>query len=296
MFKVEVTAHLFLAYLQDCKIINDVKKAKWKEQSKKSVLILINVDGEFAKAVLGEAAEELEIVLVDMSDGKKVMISLCNDVAPIKQGILHYDADLKLQTEVTEDHDGMRDMYDVNTWNVFQGKFKLSAVSCSTTDVAKGEDQGPEVETLRRQLKLAKDKGIPIARAKAPDDMPGFEDEYEIQGERHVPPVYDPDLFPSREHTRPGTYGDRDLYPTGEKYPDILDPSPSAGPKGGMVFDPKHSGSLPLPYGGKFDPDDPDDPRKPSGFLPGARWNSPFGSSRGFPGFGSPGSGKPGFL
>ncbi|CCD26600.1 Fub1p NDAI_0I00310 [Naumovozyma dairenensis CBS 421] len=104
-------------------------------------------------------------------------------------------------------------------------------------------------------------------------DLPKFEDEYEINTFKDIR---------SGDNKNPllHNYGDNDLYPTGQKYPNLNDPNslnPTAirnkyGPdhphfQGGMTFDPLQRNK---------DEIDQSENRGP-GWIPGAKYDDPFG-------------------
>ncbi|KOH00726.1 Fub1p [Saccharomyces eubayanus] len=116
-------------------------------------------------------------------------------------------------------------------------------------------------------------------------DMPKFDDEYQAQTrqqQREVPLNPYPGLTVTEPgFTNPaGGYADRDLYPMGTSHPDwsrgLPNPLGSAGGQGGMIFDPNRR-----PAQRRED--------MPPGWMPGSRYNEPFGPGSG--GLGGPGSG-----
>lgn len=116
-------------------------------------------------------------------------------------------------------------------------------------------------------------------------DMPKFDDEYQAQARQNqgTAPL---NPYPGLTVTEPsfanpaGGYADRDLYPVGTSHPDWSGglPNPLGNPssQGGMIFDPNRRPA----------------PRRedmPPGWMPGSKYDEPFGPGSG--GFGGSGSG-----
>lgn len=117
------------------------------------------------------------------------------------------------------------------------------------------------------------------------EDMPKFDDEYQAQTRQNQGPApLNP--YPGLTVTEPsftsptGGYADRDLYPVGTSHPDLSRglPNPFGTPsnQGGMIFDPN-----------RRPPQRRED--MPPGWMPGSRYDEPFGPGSG--GFGGAGSG-----
>ncbi|CCC70046.1 hypothetical protein NCAS_0D04650 [Naumovozyma castellii] len=152
-----------------------------------------------------------------------------------------------------------------------------------TTPLASGEDLVPH-----RQPPPIINK--PLA------DLPKFEDEYEIHRDSTISPFPGLSLNPAPAGSGPGShnYGDDDLYPTGEKHPNLNDPlgmarqkppqPPNIGGTGGMIFDPFHN---------KNNDNDNNNNNKGPGWIPGARFDDPYGRPPNPP---SGGSGSGGFF
>ncbi|AGO12611.1 AaceriAER272Cp [[Ashbya] aceris (nom. inval.)] len=265
---IETTAILFLKYLEGQQVLRSATEATWTEKSSKTVVINAKV-AEHAAAVFKGVTDTLELIFVDLSGGKKVMISICGADSPIAQAVLRYQEDLGLPAELPASSTEAASLYGTQVRSVFDAKFPADAPGAAR----------PEQKAQPPDFDAPAAGASPPGRAQAPTrrlpaDMPGFEDEYEVLSA----PV-------GTAHPLPGTpagYGDSDLYPGGQKRPNPLDPFPTPTPQGGMIFDPRlQRPAAPLPYGGQFDPTDPADPRRPPGFLPGARWNASFGGPGG---------------
>ncbi|AMD22545.1 HHL225Cp [Eremothecium sinecaudum] len=295
---------LLLNYLKDIGLINNLNHATVKDESKKSAILSIKIDEEKANELLRKPLDNVEVIFIDMSSGKKVMINICNNDKPIKEGIFDYTADLNIPTNAPENEEDLIAASGSQASQAFQSKFSLSSTMQSSPlqESTQESTHTAQSSKLQEEPKVSVRPELPRpefpeplstpsnfedrfkipgsgndfneqpfpANPRRPADMPDFEDEYEIQsGLRN-------DLGGHPFPTNPGSYGNSDLYPTGEKYPS-LNPNPGLKPAGGMFFKPPSQPELPLPYGGSFDPQNPQDFRKPPGFTPGARWNNPFG-------------------
>ncbi|CAI4037650.1 hypothetical protein SMKI_03G1280 [Saccharomyces mikatae IFO 1815] len=118
-------------------------------------------------------------------------------------------------------------------------------------------------------------------------DVPKFDDEYQVQtGQNQGATPLNP--YPGLTVTEPsftnpiGGYADRDLYPIGTSHPDwsrgIPNPLGAPGSQGGMIFDPN-----------RRPPQRRED--MPPGWMPGSKYDEPFG-----PGSGGFGASGPGFI
>lgn len=130
-----------------------------------------------------------------------------------------------------------------------------------------------------------KDSEIPIVSRRIPPDMPQFEDEYEVQKARRQPLDQYPGL--NMGPRNPGGYGNTDLYPTGERAPNLLDPLGTSRPPNGQLG---HGGMTFDPLADIQRQHDERNQRNNPGRMPGARWDDPFGGSNS-DGFNFPGSG-----
>ncbi|AEY97261.1 FAER272Cp [Eremothecium gossypii FDAG1] len=265
---VETTAVLFLKYLEEQQVLRSATEVEWTEKSSKTVVISAKI-AEHGATAFKDVADELELIFVDLSGGEKVMISVCGAGSPIAQAVVRYQEDMGLPEELPASNTEAASLYGAQLRNVFHAKFPLDR-----PDAAR-----PAQKAQPRDYDALSGGAPPPIRAQVPAhrlpaDMPGFEDEYEVLS----PPAGAAQPLPGS----PAGYGDSDLYPGGQKRTNPFDPFPAPNPQGGMIFDPRlQRPTAPLPYGGQFDPADPADPRRPPGFLPGARWNAPFGGPGG---------------
>lgn len=197
----------------------------------------------------------------------KAMLSLYQNEKSLGQAILDYEKDL-LMDDVT---------FPINVEEFLESRREQVLISIdSKYKLAPPSRQLPPQEISRQEPSEPVPVGMeipppPSVRGSRPPDMPDFEDEYQVrQGPGYSRP----------QQPLPG-YGDSDLYPMGRSNPLLADPL-TAPPAGGMILDPAQDAAR------RKQMDDMKN-RGP-GFMPGTKWDDPFGR----PGFGGPGGFGPG--
>ncbi|QLQ81291.1 hypothetical protein HG537_0F00520 [Torulaspora globosa] len=241
-------------------------------------------EGSTARASVSSKKDgtQIDIIGVSIEQDKKCMVSLFNsdDDRSLGQAMFRYDEDLGIS----------QDMSLPLEYESYRSSIKndeLIHVLRRIGDKLRFEVPAElkEVETeqvmQRGSTSLARDTSQGDVRPfKRPPDMPGFEDEYQIHEER-TQPVH----IPGPE----SGYGDTDLYPTGQKYPNLADPTTQmppvrpGHPQGGMTFDPLRDQA-------KRQEEEEGKLRGP-GWIPGAKYDDPYGH----PSFGNSGTGSSGF-
>ncbi|CUS23386.1 LAQU0S09e03598g1_1 [Lachancea quebecensis] len=287
--KLDLVAHLFLIYLSHSSLLADNVNVQVKDIGKKNIEFNINVDAESActKLNLERCDEPLEVIVMDMSGGEKCMVSLCYQDKALKQGIFNYLRDIVPEADKIVfplEKSQVVDYYtDLVDWNL-DAKFRLKDQPSQKPLYLREREGNSSPSAVHEKLENLKFGNAPAPQSSSHStnpytDVPSFEDEYEIQqqpgipvtGTFGVPGLAAPDASIG--------YGDQDLYPGGQKYPNLQDPSsrfPAAQRQpgqGGMIFDPFHTGqgdSRSNPLGGKG-------PTGPSPPFPGARFDDPFG-------------------
>lgn len=251
---------------------------------------------DVVQAVLSDelTKDKINIVGVELEPKKKCMVSLFRDSddSPLGQAIFSYEDDLeaKQDLELPMDYEeyakNSPDEIDLVVARIAD-KLGLKVPVPSEQEQEQGSDR--EDEILQQQMAGQRTSSGTQSR-RQPADMPGFEDEYQINEEGHG---MRPD-FPALERG----YGDSDLYPTGEKYPNLADPTstmrplPSIPGRGGMTFDPlQEQARRRQEEEGKL--------RGP-GWVPGAKFDDPYGhpgsGGGNFPGSSGMGFGGGGFI
>ncbi|SCU92856.1 LAFA_0F13322g1_1 [Lachancea sp. 'fantastica'] len=290
--KLELVAHLFIIYLGHCNLLADNANIQFREVGRKNIELQVSTNPEVAsqKFKCG-ACDAVEVVLMDMSGGQKCMISVCLEERPIVHGIFNYDRDFfnsETKVPLPVAKSSVSEFYTPNVDTSLEGKFRLRS-GTSKRDEPQGEPENsnvssPDYAAVHQRLERLKFGNPPLSlgrqstrRRSSISDMPRFDDEYEINRNAGIPVT--------GEFGVPGLasgYGDQDLYPTGQKYPNLQDPSqqfPGAtnrppGP-GGMTFDPfRGNATDPSSNPLRGDPNATGGPKPP---FPGARFDDPFG-------------------
>ncbi|CCH62904.1 hypothetical protein TBLA_0I02460 [Henningerozyma blattae CBS 6284] len=247
----------------------------------------------------------VSVIGLNINDGKQCILSLflgeAKDNKSLGQGVLDYKDDLKLDQE----------KFPVSIINYLHNKRHSDIIDIVRKKLQLKENHSlpklEEHEYMKRALtpgvtdpkiSISKDQqGLPRTTNSSgnPPDMPDFDDEYEMLGGKN----------PSQQNPYPGLniaqpqasgYGQKDLYPTGERIPNLLDPLATSRPSNNGIMGPGSGGM-------SFDPlrdfqrqQDDANSQGNVGRMPGARWSDPFG--KGNPGggaFGSSGFGSGGF-
>ncbi|SCV04068.1 LAME_0H15500g1_1 [Lachancea meyersii CBS 8951] len=290
--KLELIAHFFLIYLGHCKLLADNANVKFKEISRKNIEFKVSINGAVAcQRLQCKCCDVLEVVLMDMSGSQKCMVSVCSDEQPIRQEIFIYDRDLISNNEEVPfplEKYRIGEFYSPKVDASLDAKFRLRSRTSSGKNQT-GESEQSNMSSsgyaaVHQRLEKLKFGNPPLSashrsahRRNSISDMPRFDDEYEVNQSSGIPVT--------GEFGVPGLasgYGDRDLYPGGQKYPNLQDPAsqfPSTQGRlrgqGGMIFDPSKSNpddswSDPL----RGDPSSTGGPKPP---FPGARFDDPFG-------------------
>ncbi|SCU77803.1 LANO_0A01310g1_1 [Lachancea nothofagi CBS 11611] len=288
--KLELASHFFLIYLGHSGLLADDANVHFKEISKKNIELTVNVNGGFACSKNnGDKCDELEVIFMDISSGEKCMISVCCDDESVKQARFNYEHELFIDSQQIEfplDKTQVMDYYTPNLDSNLESKFNLRGANLQETDRSGSSAGRPsEYEAVHQRLEKLKfgNPQLTSHRRKSIPDMPGFDDELEVRQEAGIPVTGTfgvPGLASDPSKFQTG-YGDQDLYPGGQKYPNLQDPRtqfPEARSQppgqGGMIFDPfrgvpDDSRSNPLRGGPS-----PGGPKPP---FPGAKFDDPFG-------------------
>lgn len=287
---LSLTLYLFLAYLKDAKIISDLGQLSWEDNSRGNLVVKVAVDPSTVNSRLGCRADRLEFIAMEMSRGEKVLLSICSDEDCLKQGVFKYHDDLLLDSiKLPIQVESVEDLYSSRVWLAFQNKFKfvedigllthnkkqseVPSQESATTPSTRIQTEVPTAETFYGQAQSNYGRH-------RPSDMPGFEDEYEVQGHPGIPVSGEfgvPGLGMPSDNSSTARYGDQDLYPNGQRVPNLQDPSsqfPNLRPaKGGMIFDPfqgEGPSSNPLQRARDEKSQDP-------GIFPGIKYDDPYG-------------------
>ncbi|CCE65764.1 hypothetical protein TPHA_0M01890 [Tetrapisispora phaffii CBS 4417] len=300
--KLGLSVEIILSYLK-----NRIGEYRVDEFSKETKLVTV-------KLVLNKQIEvkQLKIVVVEIEVDKECMVSVVTNSESLAQSIFNYHDDLSISSELQFPLNHLENGDYESQYTIIDAKLKLP-LKLGYVDVqdekrnASGESR--ELKEAGNQSSLYPSTDLDIAdnptsrkgdwNPKRPDDMPGFEDEYEIKDNTRTP--FNDNRFPGLNIHPPNAqgYGDKDLYPGGQKFPDfnnpvggiLEDPTYLRG-QGGMAFDPKIR---------------PGDSRnRGPGYISGSKYDDPLGNhsdatdgfnndNSGGPGFGGPGFGGPGF-
>ncbi|SCU92158.1 LADA_0F14752g1_1 [Lachancea dasiensis] len=292
--KLELASQLFLIYLDHSGLLADNPNIRLKEASKKNIELRVDVNNEVASAGFKrDHCDELEIILMDISGGEKCMISVCVDEESVRQGIVNYERELVggvSEISFPMEKNQVVNYYTPNLDSTLEAKFHFYSKRDANRELRESGHQSKDpadYSAVHQRLERLK-FGSPMfssaskgeTRRKIIPDMPGFDDEYEVTQEAGIPVT--------GEFGVPGLatgYGDQDLYPGGQKYPNFQDPSlhptVQARPpgRGGMAFDPFRTGGderIGDPHSGPLG-GEPKGPRPP---FPGAKFDDPFGRSQ----------------
>lgn len=272
--KLALSVRLVIEYLEQLE--ENGKIVKWDAEN--SV-----VKGTFADA---SGKSSINVIGVAIEPEIKGMISLYrdNNNESVAQGIFHYEKDFDMDSSLKFPLEYERYMQDRKEKTDFilqkiATKLKLGQFTRSLgQEEIKERDQQSNIGVGLKSRDESRD-AFRSTSDRRPADMPGFEDEYEIQNESNVRPSVLQELGHS--------YGDNDLYPTGQKYPNLGDPSslmrplPSVQGGGGMILDPFQERAK--------ERERQESKTRGPGWIPGAKFDDPYGN----PGFGNnPGSGS----
>ncbi|CEP61105.1 Fub1p LALA0_S02e06832g [Lachancea lanzarotensis] len=290
--KLELVAHFFVIYLGHCNILADNANIQFKEVGRKNIELQLSANPQALRQKFKcDQCDAVEVILMDLSGGQKCMISVCLEERPLVQEIFNYERDFfnnGLEVPFPVVRSRAIDFYTPYVDTSLEAKFHLRS-GTSTGHEPQGEPENmnltsPDYAAVHQRLERLKFGNPPLPVGRQPSrrrssihDMPRFDDEYEINQNAGIPAT--------GEFGVPGLasgYGEQDLYPNGQKYPNLQDPTQqfpgannrSNGP-GGMTFDPFRGN----PTDPRSDPlsGDPSSTGGPKPPFPGARFDDPFG-------------------
>lgn len=251
-------------------------------------------DGNVIQASLSDEVtkDRINIVGVAIEPEKKCLVSLFRDTSntSLGQAIFLYEESLGLKQ-------------DLKLPVEYEHYIKDSKDEIDSVLERIADKLGLKVPaSLKYEGKIERDHERPQSKITVPEvasetpnrgrpaDMPGFEDEYQINES-------DNRILPGLRGLERG-YGDSDLYPTGEKYPNLADPTstmrplPSMPGQGGMTFDPLQEQAKRR--------QEEEGRRHGPGWIPGAKFDDPYGhpgsGGSNFPGSAGMGFGGGGFI
>lgn len=235
---------------------------------------------------------QVEIIGAELEKGKRCMVSMfqSDNDRPLGQAIFLYADDLGMESELALPMDYESYTASMNSDDLIHVLRRIAdklglevRAELKQVETEQMMNKGPQAPSLRREEPLGK-YSPQSATTRRPADMPRFEDEYQIHDE--------PGFRPSNLREPSPGYGDRDLYPTGQKYPNLADPTTQMPPmrpghgQGGMIFDPSQEQA-------RKQEEEQGKLRGP-GWIPGAKYDDPYGRP-GFGGNSGPGSSGFGF-
>lgn len=252
-------ARLVVEALQKVDVATQLKK--WEE------------DTNVVKATLGPASDlsTINLVGVTVDPEKRCMISIfsAQDDKSLGQSILDYEQDFKLTEKLNFPVDfedfltSHRDMLGDVMHTVVE-KLNICAPASDKLPTKAGKAKTENDPSFDKESSVSQrfENSPTFTR---PADMPAFEDEYEIQETGNTRGL---------QERIPVGYGETDLYPTGQKYPNLMDPTasmerPSLPGQGGMIFDPQQEQLRQR--------QEQERRTRGPGFMPGAKFDDPYG-------------------
>ena len=250
----------------------------------------------------------IEIVVIELTKDSKCMVTLCDERDnTLASHIFKYDGNddngLDLNnTEFPLNWEQFHNEHEERVTrliNIIINDLKLQSMFSSTdrSDITNKNDFDSLKINANPIGTISTNLGDVSHSKNSNIDIPKFEDEYEINEPSRSSRLGElPDrYFPIRGGP---TYGNKDLYPMGQKNPlgpnlGPFGPLPNSGNggdsnssrglpgQGGMIFD---------PFGQNKDEMFRDEQnRRGPGWIPGSKYDDPFGTSGGFNGIGGPG-------
>ncbi|EDO18761.1 hypothetical protein Kpol_1028p34 [Vanderwaltozyma polyspora DSM 70294] len=258
----------------------------WDEQKNCVKSILKVKDEEIKDETTGEIKEYRVLVSgIEIRDGINCSIFIFLEDELIAQSIFEYKSDFDL-TDSTRYPLKFNEFKKNGAALVVIRESLVNKLHLKTTLKKKLQETICELSDTERDNDSLKNKGlenrlntgssVPTTSSgfNRPDDMPKFEDEYEVNQPSSTSRFPGLNLGPNH----PQGYGDPDLFPMGQRNIDLNNPlmiPPHGQPgnttgQGGMIFDPS-----------RLNPDDSTRNRGP-GYIPGSKYDDPFGKPSGF--------------
>lgn len=230
-----------------------------------------------------EMGDKLNLMVVAIEKDISCLVSIIQDEKVVAHQTFNYAKDLSILNSIqvpirTEDL-----QIDDQILDVILDRLKLQVHSGSLMREKHLEEEHEDNTPPSLKLgSLRTERTSDVTRSRRPDDMPDFEDEYEVGGGHASNPPWNP-----------ANYGHDDLFPNGQAdRPMGIPPygAPGQG-QGGMIMDPfRQRGSR-----GSGPQGDKDPSHREPGWIPGSKFDDPYGGhSSIFPG--SSGFGGGGFI
>lgn len=222
-----------------------------------------------------KANERYTVVVSEIRSNRRCLVSIFDEslTDEIESIVLDYEADLHIadDLEFPVNYDEYTKQKDtskacITIYKRFDKKRLMVRDSKKSQATVASEKPLEDIKLQGEQL-LEKPKLLEteVTNTKRPNDMPKFDDEYEVNTNRSI------DRYPGLNlpEKQPGQYGNPDLYPMGQKDPFNFN---DINTRGGMTFDPFGTGNQSNMNGDK------DEQRKRGpGWMPGSKYDDPFG-------------------
>lgn len=215
------------------------------------------------------------VVVSEISSNKRCLVSVFdeNSKDEIESIVLDYEIDLEIADDIEFPINYDEYMKQIDTskacitiYKRFDKK-RLMVIDPKKSQLTTSSEKplqdiklpGEQVQERQKLLETE------VKNTKRPNDMPKFDDEYEVNTSRSVDRY--PGLNLPEKHLH--QYGNPDLYPMGQKDPFNFN---DINARGGMTFDPFGNGNQSNMQGDK------DEQRKRGpGWIPGSKYDDPFG-------------------
>ncbi|CAB4254775.1 similar to Saccharomyces cerevisiae YCR076C Putative protein of unknown function [Maudiozyma barnettii] len=282
MKKVSNKVQLVLCYVLKTLVVDDFSVFVTKENSMSNMVT----------ATITREGEKYMVIVTEIAPAQRYMVNIFLEGHSngTESFLVDYGSDLQIGDEIKFPFDFQEycKQYDTS---------KACATIYQRLDNNKFMVEPPKEENpseIQNELEVQPPVLNPIRVKNKPNDMPKFDDEYEVGGIGRQGPI---DRYPGLNlpEKNPARYGNPDLYPMGQKDPFNFN---DINARGGMTFDPFGTNNQ-----SNMQDDKNEQAQRGPGWIPGSRYDDPFGKrnddmnpSSG-PGFGSgSGSGSgPGF-
>ena len=218
-------------------------------------------DANVAQASVLRKGAEYKVVVSGLPGGIQCLVSVweCTDSPEVISTILDYSQDLKLEDSVR---------FPV----AFKEYSDANDTSAACNVIYKRLNRQGVMKPGAGPLPHSQPTETPSSTRRIPEDMPRFDDEYEVGASRPSPDRY-PGLNLPEKHAR--LLGNPDLHPMGQADPFHFG---EANTQGGMLLDPiGHQQNQSNMQGSRND-----QRQRGPGWMPGSKWDDPFGPGGSF--------------
>ncbi|SMN20653.1 similar to Saccharomyces cerevisiae YCR076C Putative protein of unknown function [Maudiozyma saulgeensis] len=221
-------------------------------------------------ATITKEGEKYKIIVTEIAPSHGYMMNIFHDGESqgIESFIVDYGSDLQIKENDLKFPLDFQEYCKKNDTSKACGMIYQKFSNKKLVMKAPKEVRSTEISEIRSSMGMSPPVVNPSHVKSNPNDMPKFDDEYEVGTDGRLGPI---DRYPGLNlpEKHPSNYGNPDLYPMGQRDPFNFN---DINTRGGMTFDPFGTNNQSNMQGDKNE-----QARRGPGWIPGSRYDDPFG-------------------